>query len=603
MVESPGQTPADGAGATISRRKLLGAAGFLGVAALPGAGVLAGCSGGTKSSGSGSGSGAVKDSLAIPGGPKTTPRGDILYPSGYVGPRAATKGPVTKGGKKVTLKVVVQQSPEAGNWTNNAFTKWYEEQTHVHIDWQVVASGDDTMTKVNAMIASGDLPDAFMSIPFTPSQLYVYGQQGLFIDQKQILKTYCPETQRVFKDYPETEKLLTAPDGNIYSSPYVNDCYHCKYSPSVWLYRPWLDKLGLKEPETTDDFVKVLQAFKTRNPNGKGDVIPMSGSSGDLMSDYFMGSFLYNPGDPWLFLNNGKVDIAVNKPEWREGWRYIRSLVKQGLIDERAFTQTSEQLQRQGNKSGPPTMGVVRGYYWASFMNINDDDPKASFRDYHSMAPLQGPGGVRVSAWNYYNWLGVTNFVITKSCKNPAVAAMWADSQKELGNMLRAYSGVEGKDWRYAKKGEKGIDGNQALWTTQGTWPPPNGQWWAQMGVDYRSMDFRNGELVDPKAPTFEKQFYDDTKNAYYPHRVDKKKQLPPLSLDNDQAAVVADSNVPITNKVKQMESQFCLGKSDIDDDKQWNAYVEEIKKIGVERYLQAYQDAYDAWTKATEGK
>src|SRR5690606_12209780 len=101
-------------------------------------------------------------------------------------------------------------------------------------------------------------------------------------------------------------------------------------------------------------------------------------------------------------------------------------------------------------------------------------------------------------------WLAHARFVVTAKCQNPAVAVMWADSQAELGTILRSYCGVEPGSWRYAKPGENGINGKQALWTTKGTWPPENGMWWDQNGVDYRSNDFRLGEVADPKAPTFE---------------------------------------------------------------------------------------------------
>lgn len=591
-------------------RQVVGRRSFLtGAAGVGLAGVLAACSSGGAGGGSkGSGSGeAVKDPLAVPGGPKTTRRTDVIYPPGYVGPMAAKKGPCTRNGKTVTLRVVVPQNTSVGNWTKNKFTDYFEQQTHVHIDWQVVPSGDDTMTKVNAMIATGDLPDAFMAVPFTPSQLYVYGQQGLFTPQQDLLKQYAPETMRVFRDYPETEKLLTTPDGNIYSSPYVNDCYHCKYSAPIWIYTPYLEKLGLSMPQTTDDMVKVLKAFKTQQPAGPGvDVTPMSGSQDDgRMSDYFMGSFLYNPADPWLFLDNGKVDIAIDKPEWREGWRYIRSLVSQGLIDTHAFTQSNDQLRRQtaGGKKAPP-VAVIRAYYWGSWQDLNDNDPNAQFRDFHEVPTPKGPNGVQVTPWSYYNWLGTAHFVITSKCKNPGVAVSWADSQKELTNMLQTYNGVgEGKYWRYAKKGEIGFTGDQGLWLTIGTWPPPNGSWWGQQGVDYRSMDFRNGEVVDRRSPTFELQFYKDTKDAGHPLAEPKDQQLPPLYLSDEQASVAADVSVPISNQVAKMESQFCLGQADIDDDKQWNTYLDSLKKIGVEHYLQSYQDAYDAWRKATANK
>lgn len=45
-----------------------------------------------------------------------------------------------------------------------------------------------------------------------------------------------------------------------------------------------------------------------------------------------MGSFLYNPGIPWLVINEAKVDVTFNKPGWREGLKYLNKLAADGLL-------------------------------------------------------------------------------------------------------------------------------------------------------------------------------------------------------------------------------------------------------------------------------
>ncbi len=79
---------------------------------------------------------------------------------------------------------------------------------------------------------------------------------------------------------PQVKSLITLLDGKIYGLPHINDCYHCSMSQKMWVYKPWLDKLGLKVPETTDEFEAMLKAFKEKDPNGNGkaDEIPLSGT-------------------------------------------------------------------------------------------------------------------------------------------------------------------------------------------------------------------------------------------------------------------------------------------------------------------------------------
>ena len=59
------------------------------------------------------------------------------------------------------------------------------------------------------------------------------------------------------------------PDGNIYSFPGVYDPEFKSVlsSAKMWVKQSWLDELGLKEPQTTDDFYNMLKAFKEKDPN------------------------------------------------------------------------------------------------------------------------------------------------------------------------------------------------------------------------------------------------------------------------------------------------------------------------------------------------
>src|SRR5690606_345994 len=193
-----------------------------------------------------------------------------------------------------------------------------------------------------------------------------YGSQGLFLPLNDLIDEYCVEVKRIFKDYPDIKELVTANDGNIYTMPYVNDCFHCNCGiERMWIYRPWLDELGLSMPTTLDEFEDVLTAFVNEDPNGNGkrDELPLMAHAHPgwpaPLSNFFMGSFLYNPGgpasnrpNPWLYLNNGKVDFVANKPEWREGLRYQHRLFAKGLIAKESFTQDLEALQRIGDRKG-----------------------------------------------------------------------------------------------------------------------------------------------------------------------------------------------------------------------------------------------------------
>ncbi len=224
----------------LSRRGFIRGGAAVGVAAAAAVPTLAGC-------GAKGGSNLSSAGKPVKGGPKTTRNPAPHYPPDYVGPIASFKGPITT--ERARLKVVVSQDPVVGDWKINHFSKWYAKRTNVDIDWQVIAAGtgdqSDLITKVNAIIASGDLPDVFMT-GFTPSQLALFGQdQRLFIPLDKYIDDYGVETKRLLKEFPVAKQVCTAlpdlarqlrPGFKLYVSPVNIDrknprCPYLRRSP------------------------------------------------------------------------------------------------------------------------------------------------------------------------------------------------------------------------------------------------------------------------------------------------------------------------------------------------------------------------------------
>jgi putative aldouronate transport system substrate-binding protein len=579
--------PNDDARRGLSRRSLI--AGALGLtAATAGGGLLSGCSGSSSASGAGA---AAPAAPSVTLGPKLT---TVQYPEGYVGPVARELKPLTS--EKVTFKIVVPQDVSIGDWRTNAFTKWLEQRTNIHIEWnQIGGTDDDITTKVNAMIAAGDIPDAFMGIDFSRSQLFLYGQQGLFTDVGQYIDSYALNLQQAMKDYPDARKLVQAPDKKIYSFPNFNDCYHCRASNGrTFLNTDWIEQVGLDIPETTDEFVELLRAFKKADLGGNGRTIPFCGYKDAPFDTFFMNSFLYNPGDPWLVVNDGKVGVTFDKDEWREGLKFIHGMYAEGLINKDVFTADQDQMNRYGNAPGKPIIGGARSYYWGGFLDIDQKDPNARWRKYLAVPPLKGPNGVRYAAWNYLGvGVEVANLVITKKCAKPELLVQWADAQMELETILRAYGGP---NFEWAKKGELGINGKQAVYGFSATWNTEKNISWNQNNTMYRSQDFRLAERVNPKDLTFEKPLYQQTVDNYFPYKQPQEMQFPPVTLDQDQAAQEAELKTNLKSEVDLSFSKFVTGQLDPNDDAAWNDYKDRVEKIGVKAYLDLQQAAYETY-------
>ena len=48
-----------------------------------------------------------------------------------------------------------------------------------------------------------------------------YAKQGIIIPLEDLIDKYMPNLQAVFEKYPEYRTMVTAPDGHIYSFPWI----------------------------------------------------------------------------------------------------------------------------------------------------------------------------------------------------------------------------------------------------------------------------------------------------------------------------------------------------------------------------------------------
>ena len=201
----------------------------------------------------------------------------------------------------MTLSVFVAPAPFIGDFNTNKATLYWEEMTGVHIDW-IQVPAQDKEQKLSLMLSSGsDLPDV-ISTSLSFEQVILYGAQGLFIPLNDLIEEYGHGIHKVSKLEPNARNVITAPDGNIYALPYYNDCYHCRYAQRAWINVDWLQRLGLEMPETTEELVDVLRAFKENdaNGNGKDDEIPLLSQANSWHSDstaFLMNPFAFNPGN------------------------------------------------------------------------------------------------------------------------------------------------------------------------------------------------------------------------------------------------------------------------------------------------------------------
>lgn len=505
----------------------------------------------------------------------------------------------------ITLKVLVVGTPVVEDWENNEFTKWYEEKTNIMLDFEVTPNGSNANEIFNLTMASGALPDVILSFDVTPTQQMLYGQQGSFVPLNDLIEQYGPNTKKMFEQYPAVKDAITAPGGHIYALPQISSCYQCSLFHKAWIYKPWLDKLGLEMPRTTEQFYEVLKAFKTQDPNdnGKADEIPLASAAirkgwGPFFDRFLMDAFVNNAQFNEIMrlsLNEGKIEADYVKPEWKQGIEWVKKLYSEGLIAPESFTMDENQLKELSFKDGVVTVGVLRAPGVSTGFNLFDPSTNDTGWDYVAVPPLEGPNGFRSTPWNPYPFVvSPGTFIITSANKYPAETMRWADGFYTEEVTLK-WSGIPSdayKLWDRKDPNVLGMDGKPALYENLETHNTVSNIHWGQRGISLRDDAFWLGMRVTEKTKD-QLVLYEETRDKYEPYKQDIATIVPPLFFTEEQASELADLHTTINDYVIEMFSKFVTGSEDIATG--WQGYLDNLKRMGLERYLAIYQEAYDA--------
>lgn len=503
--------------------------------------------------------------------------------------------PIASEPVSLSMFVHTRLGVDSYDMDDNKFTQWLTEQTGIDLTF-VVAPEQSAVEKLNVLLASGDYPDV-ISVGIDRVQAKVLGEQGIYLRLNDYIDEYAPTLKKILEDNPEFAQTISTPDGSIYGLPKINECYHCSLDAKMWIYKPWLDTLGLDVPETTEEFRDMLLAFKNDDPNGNGlnDEIPLMGSNNGgwnaFPEDFLMNSFVYYSPEyaEGLYIDDGKVVAAYASEEWKDGLKYLNGLIEDGLMAPETYTQDNS-LLLQNVERQTHIIGAVPSGYMGMFTQITTSD---KWRDYVAIAPVAGPEGIRYAEYGPYD-AAPLGFAITNNCEYPEVAMRLADFMYTEEATMRSVNGPLNEGFRFLKpdSGKIGIDGQPALYESLSPIDeqPPNSSW-NQMALGMRTRDFRARSAVTAAAE-FEKPLEEYTEANYEPYAPPLDMIIPPIYFSEDQAADLLAIEATLKSYVEEKTATFITGTLPIDEN--WDKYLAELEAIGLSRLIEIYQEALD---------
>lgn len=516
--------------------------------------------------------------------------------------------PIVADGEDLTLTCFTMTMPNVEDLATNDFTKYLEEKTGIHIEFET-GTRDDWEDKLNMSLQSGDYPDIILGV--SPNMAKYGVKEGIFIKLDDLInEENTPNYYNMFKDQLD---LSRESDGSIYSLLSTNDCYHCSYGRKMWINTKYLDDMGCKMPETTEEFYDVCQKFLEYKPNGIaiGGTAPGAGWF-STFQDWLMGSFLLCPSksytlnvyDMTAVNRDGNIVCTATDDRYKAFLAYCNSLYELGAIYDGNFTQTGEQLKTIINQEDAPVLCFPEGTISDYIDSTGNPD---LYKQYATLAPLEGPDGTRLTSYFKYAAIGSGSFCITDKCKNPEAALRWVDFfYSATGDLCSQYGADEGIDWVLNPEGEVGLNGEPALYKVLNVYSAETQNHdWQDIGIRVAPAAYRLGQAVDPDIDPYapdglEKLLFESSKNDYEPYAQNETNSdldlIPELKMTDEESTNVSTVAVEVEKIIIESSVAFITGAKDINTE--WDSFKTSLDKAGLQTLLDTYQTAYDRMMK-----
>ncbi|MCT1904285.1 extracellular solute-binding protein [Oceanobacillus sojae] len=473
----------------------------------------------------------------------------------------------------------------ADDWNDVLLLNEYEEMTNMDITWNMVPA-DGLEEKRNLALASGDLPDVFYAANLPVSDVQKYGGQGTFIPLNDLIEEYAPNIKKVLDENPDIRKGITFPDGNIYSIPtvYSPDFSSLLIGAKGWVNGDWLEQLDMDNPETTDEFYEYLKAVKETdlNGNGKNDEIPLSSvAEMSRIIHWISGAFgVQNRGQLHTLIDSdpdsGDLRFYPIDDQYKEMLTYLNKLYEEELIEQNIY---SLEVDQHLANAADDLYGAVQFY---NPMELYGNEVGGQFIPGNA---LEGPDGTKMYTGITSPVLSLGNFLITSENENPEAALRWIDYFWSEEGQKMFFMGIEGVTYEETEEGPK---------LTEEITDNPDGLTLTQALAEYIINPGGNHPVI------ITDDFFTGSENA--PTDVEAAEQLEPYLIEeiwpaftytaeeNDRIAVL---ETDLQKYVEEMQAGFITGENDFSE---WDAYVETVKNMGYDEYMEIQQAAYERY-------
>ncbi len=445
---------------------------------------------------------------------------------------------------------------------------WKEMIERTNIQWELTTvTSSDYVEKRGLSFSGGDYEDVFFKSGIGEADALKYAKEGIIIPLNDLIDQYMPNLKAALDEY-DAWSYVTSQDGNIYSLPQLQKPGYSTLM--LFVNQPWMEALNIENPKSWDEFVDMLRAFKTKDPNGNGeaDEIPLFLTSGTIsfLLPYYGIAFDGNTNASYV---DGKLVYYPTSETYKAFLKEVAAMKAEGLINDYVTATWDDQAANGQTKD---VMGCFLQY--GPHLSVGIENER--YADFPALEPWTDT--MPVSS-------GVTfgGLVITDKCQYPELVAQWADYFycEDGGRLL--WLGVEGESY-YLN------DDGTYTWNLDGTY-----------GTDMTTVRDAAGLYGDLPEPGIKPELFDAGQTSPEQVHVNAQTEVinrhlaekfPRLNWTDSElkkkAAYVADINP----YVLQYEAQVVNGEVDLDST--WDNFIKTLEEMGVKDMNAIDQAAVD---------
>lgn len=472
------------------------------------------------------------------------------------------------------------------NYSDSYYNKNVEEATGLKVEFTHPGDNDEAF---NLMIADGDYKDiiSYMWTSYPGGGISGAYEDGIAIELNDVIDQYMPNFKAFLEAHPEVDKGIKTDDGKYYAIPACADDSRMGCTSGLYIRQDILDELNLEIPETIDGWHELLVTLKDTL-----GIAPVTiNTSGGLQNSAWLNAFAPSTNSTLYSVNaeTGDVEFTGATDGFREFLKVMAQWYAEGLIDPDFATNDSAALKAK-ILSGDAV--ISWGYAGSGLQTIAlegmQNNPDFALVAIPGCASEEGADIIYGTADKTYGagWYGYS--IITTACEDVEAAARYLDWMFTEEGIMISNFGIEGETYTM-------VDGTPTY--TDEILNNPEGLSVSQALQKYvrsmsmfpgvQSYDYLMGyyQLDNVKAALSTWGKYGTTEY-----------EVSSLSYTTEENEELSNIATALKTEYDESRIKFILGTLDINDDATWDAYVERLEALELDKAVEINQTAYDRY-------